>query len=894
MPKYKAFVVPETHWDRDWYGSFEDFRIRLVRTFDKLLEIYRKDPEFKAFTFDGQTVVLEDYLEIRPEREEELRKWIRRKRLFVGPWYVLADNYLVSGESIIRNLLLGHRIASSFGHVMNAGYVPDPFGHPSQMPQILRGFGLDSFIFMRGTGAPGTDESCEFRWVAPDGESWVYAIWQVHGYGNLAAWGVPPGKPIDTEEVDEEAALQRVEWLLSEYEKWKPATRYLLFNNGVDHFPAQPVVPRLIKYVNSRQRKVELVQASFEDFVNAFRAARPRLREYTGELHEGEYQPILSGVYSTRIYLKQANDATQRALERYAEPTAALAHVEGGTYDPGLIWHAWRELLKCHPHDDICGCSIDAVHRDMMPRFEHAGQVADIVTRESLAHLARLVQRKGGPALVVYNLASSTRDCLVRGEAELRPEEFPGPITLVDGKGNGIPCVVKKVAQEDVYDYEHVYDHDGNVAFPSGKRLRVSYEALVPAVPGLGYTTVYFAPTSGREKADGVKVTSRTIENEFFKVKANPNGTFDITDKRTKRTLSGCNLLVDEEDAGDEYDHSFIKATKTVTSARCKARVAKGRDDGFRGSLVAEFTMPVPESLSADRKSRAKRTVGLKVRAEVALVAGSPRIEFTTTVENRAKDHRLRVVFPTGVRADHVYAGSKFDIVKRSLRLDPGRSWSQKPVPTHHNDGLVVAADGKGGLALLNKGLPEYEARRARGGGLELLLTLLRCVGWLSRGDMLSRPYNAGPSFPAEEAQCQGTFTFEYALYPFQGSLDRALVAREAEAYAVGARAVQPDGSRKARLPERCAFFTVEPGTLVVTAVKKCESRDSVILRFYNSSTRKVRGRIHTYRRIRSAYLCNLAETREKALRPGDSGKALVLSVPGKRIVTVEISLGGL
>ena len=892
MPRYKAYVVPETHWDRDWYLTFEEFRTRLVRTMDKLLDIL-PDPKFKAFTFDGQTVVLEDYLQIRPEREAEIKKWVRRRKLFVGPWYVLADNYLVSGESLVRNLILGRRTAAAFGHVMNAGYVPDPFGHPSQLPQILRGFGLDSFIFMRGTGAPGTDDSCEFRWVAPDGASWVYAICQVGGYVNFGRWGVPTGRPTDTQEVDEELALKQVSELLDKYEKCNPNTRHLLFNNGSDHFPAQPAVPRLIRSVNARQKRAELVQASFEDYVNAFRAARPKLRDYTGELHEGKYHPLLSGVYSSRVYLKQANELAQRTLERYAEPAGALAHVEGAPYEDAFLWHAWRQLLKNHPHDDICGCSIDAVHRDMLPRFEHATQVGELVACESLLHLARLVKRDGRPALVVFNMAGATRDCLVRGEALLRPEEFAGEIRLVDSSGKNVPCVVKRLKVSKVYDDAgDIYDNDGEPRFPSRRRLRVSYEALVSDVPGLGYTTLYFIP--GKSGGKGVRVGASTLENEFIRVRARANGAFDVTDKRTGKTYKGCNLLVDEDDAGDEYDHSFIKRSKTVTSARCKARVRKGRDDGFQGSLVASYSFPVPESLTEDRQERAARTVGLRVTVEVSLTAASTRVEFRTTVENRAKDHRLRALFPTNVRAQHVLAASKFDLVERSLKIPNGRGWVQKPVPTHHNDGLVAAADGKRGLALLNKGLPEYEARRGDGGRVELLLTLLRCVGWLSRGDVSSRPNNAGPGLPTPEAQCQGMHEFEYALYPFEGSVDRAQLAREAEAYAVGARGVQPDGRRRARLPEECAFLTVEPGALVVTAVKKCEERDSVILRFYNSGTRKVRGRVQAYRKIRAAYLCNLAEERQESLQPQSDGKALALSVPGKQIITLELSLGGL
>src|SRR5262249_26959551 len=157
-------VVSHPHWDREWYLTFEQYRARLVDLLDGVLDRMTADPSF-VFHLDGQSIVLEDYLEIRPERQRELRDRIAGSRLLVGPWYVMPDMFLVSGEALVRNLALGLRIAEGFGKAMRVGYMPDPFGHVAQMPQILAGFGLKGAILWRGFGG----RHAEYWWEAPDG-----------------------------------------------------------------------------------------------------------------------------------------------------------------------------------------------------------------------------------------------------------------------------------------------------------------------------------------------------------------------------------------------------------------------------------------------------------------------------------------------------------------------------------------------------------------------------------------------------------------------------------------------------------------------------------------------------------------------------------------------------
>lgn len=160
-------VIPHSHWDREWYATFEEFRFYLVHFMDELTELLEEDEGFRSFMLDGQASLLEDYLEVRPEKRELLRSLVREGRLEIGPWYVQPDEFLISGEALVRNLMLGDRVAKDFGPVMKQGYVPDTFGHVNQLPQILRGFDIGTFYFMRGIGEEVSELGAEFLVGSP-------------------------------------------------------------------------------------------------------------------------------------------------------------------------------------------------------------------------------------------------------------------------------------------------------------------------------------------------------------------------------------------------------------------------------------------------------------------------------------------------------------------------------------------------------------------------------------------------------------------------------------------------------------------------------------------------------------------------------------------------------
>ncbi|MER3500557.1 MAG: hypothetical protein C4295_03605 [Candidatus Fervidibacterota bacterium] len=870
-----AIVVSHTHWDRAWYLPFEKFRIRLVRLTEKLLRILRENPRF-TFTFDGQTVVLEDVLQVRPEWEAELKEHISAGRILVGPWYVLPDEFLVSGEALLRNLLIGHRIAQRFGRVMKVGYIPDPFGHIAQLPQILNGFGLDTFLFMRGMGDEGEELGSEFWWVAPDGESKVLAHHQITSYCNAAHLGYvfEDGMP----RVDYERALEHVKGIMGTMARYATVPVFYI-SNGCDHLEPQPELPNIIRYLNRHYNGIRFVQGTPEDFFRLVKSCRKEFKTYKGEMRAARYHYLLSGVFSARIYLKQANFRCQRLLERWVEPFCAIAHFVAGTpYPHAHINYAWRTLLKNHPHDDICGCSVDEVHREDETRFMLVEQVSDMLVNEALTAIALRID-------TAYTAPSD--DWQAFAVFNPLPWDRNDPVTvtvpqamLADGGTlkdcTGAPVPVQVVQKGD--------DH----------ALVLVKPALVPS---LGYTTLYLDRTDKErhEWATDVRAEGFTIENEFLKVTAEPNGTVTVVDKQTGKTYPGFNLLEDTEDAGDEYDYSPAEESQTVTSENVKAKVKVVESGPVRASLLITYDLVLPKGLTPDRRRRSNGTVKCPVQVKVSLSSGVPRVDFEVTVTNNAKDHRLRALFKTDIQTAVAKVEEHFHVIERPLKLPEGKNWSQPPQPTNHMESFVSVDDGTFGVTVISEGLPEYEVRED-GKGVTICLTLLRCVGWLSRGDFKTRPGHAGPQIATPDAQCLGTHTFRYAVAIHKGDWRQAGVMRLAHEFNVPMRLVparrkDQKHPTEAPLPVSCSFLRVEPSDFFVTAVKRAEDRDSLIVRFYGTGSMEQgaqsNGSICLWCPPKEAYLTNLNEERKRALRIGKDGR-IPVRVKAWQIVTVE------
>ncbi|HEY8491522.1 MAG TPA: glycoside hydrolase family 38 C-terminal domain-containing protein [Dehalococcoidia bacterium] len=849
--RLKATVVSHAHWDREWYLPFQEFRMRLVRMMDQLLEILDTNPDYRSFMLDGHTLLVDDYLEVRPERRDDILRHVRTGRLLMGPWYVLADEFLPSGEAHIRNLLTGLRAARRFGEPMMVGYLPDAFGQIAAMPQILRGFGIDAAVMWRGVGREAVQ--CEFFWRSPDGSE-VLTVHLPYGYGVMAGC---PSTP--------ERLRERIRDVLARLEPYV-ATGHLLLMNGADHLMPLADLPRRLAMAGRLVPGLEVEHGTLPEFVRRVREAIgeradqwPRLE---GEFRSGERAHLLPGVLSARMWIKQRNRATEIRLSRWAEPFTAWASAATGA-GARLAWapllrQSWRYLLQNQPHDSICGCSVDQVHEEMKTRYDWADQIAERAAREALEVLASRVGAGPAGRLVVFNPARGPRTDYV--EAAVRVPAGTPAVRLLDPEGGEVP--VQVLRRRDAF-----LLNEGVPVAPDPEHEVLEIGLVARDVPSLGYRALTVEPAS-RPAAEGPRGAAGpgTIENEHFAVQADPtDGTVVVRDKATGRVYRGLNRLVDGGDRGDEYTYCAPEEDRLVAAPAGPPSVRVAEAGPARLTLEIGAVYRLPRGLEPDRRRRSAATVDCPVTTRVSLYPGVRRVDFQTTVENWAEDHRLRVHFPTGLFAEESHAEAHFGVLRRAVSLPDGcDGWPEPPVGTQPQKAFVDVCDGERGVAVANRGLPEYEAL-AEGDGITLALTLLRCVGWLSRDDLASRKGHAGPMIETPGAQCLGRHTFEYAFIPHAG--DWRAVLHEAHRFEAPMRAVVAAGEGDG-WPAARSLVHAEPEALVVSAVKPAEDDDGVVVRLYNATLEPVRGRLEVGFPYARALRTNLDEGEERGLAP--------------------------
>jgi len=888
----QAFLVSHTHWDREWYLTREKSRFMLVGLMEELFSMLNECDGY-SFLLDGQTIAIQDYLEVKPEKKELLSSYITAGRLSIGPWYVLPDELLISGESHIRNYLEGQRQCDELGGSMNVGYLPDSFGHPSQLPQILAGLGMNEIVFWRGLGPDIT--RTELSWAGKDGT-------EILGVNLPFSYGVAACMPEEPE-----AFVERLKLKIGLLE---PLTdgEVILLMNGVDHVAPQRSFPSNLRYAREKLTSCELRHGSLADYLHALRAQKLTLQKTEGELRSGFRAYLLGGTISTRMYLKQANYRAEVLLEKYAEPLSTLAWtLFGGSYPQAELRHAWRLLLSNLPHDSICGCGVDAIHEEMMQRYRFLDDLGGSIVDSAAAMVRDAAGEADGSwdgSFAVFNPLLHPRSDVVRasivcGERLLRrvnfetglldehhPDEesrLPTGIVVRDGAGNEVQGIIHAVNSRDTMRLSLQTQPE----MYRGTQVEFSFAANT--LPPVGYSVhdfrlTYGAPPAAREIG--------RLENEFFLVTFETlDASLRVQDKRTGITHEGLHVFDDGGDAGDEYTYSGpLRDSKVSMKPASISLTAEG--SAAYQAMVMRGILQAPARLAADRQSRSGELADIRIESRILLCRGVPRIDVRTTVWNAAEDHRLRVLFPLGAPARFGSAEGIFSVDDRPVTPRDTSAFADwvEPPTTNPQKSFVSVCSGERGLAVANRGLPEHEVILDDRSNAVIALTLLRCVGWLSRPDLLARKGNGGWTLPTPGAQCPGEHLFEYSIIPHAGSWKEAGIVELAHQFAVpplvlglGKGGRGKDGAR--------SFVRSDRKEIVLSALKKAEKSDACILRLWNASGAPVRSSLSFEKPIASMHRTDLAERRQEKV-PGRNGVFLVEFPPWK-IVTLEVALTG-
>ena len=800
-------LVPHTHWDREWYLPFQSFRMQLVDLVDGVLDLMDADPRF-AFTLDGQLATVDDYLEIRPESEDRIRARIAEGRLAIGPWQILMDEFLVSGETIVRNLEQGWSRAQELGAGMAVGYLPDMFGHAAQMPQILRRAGIGHAAAWRGV--PAAIDRSAFRWVAPDG-SWVRAEYLVHGYGGAANVLSIPDRLADKIELLDEALRPFF------------GDRPVLAMYGTDHSEPFPGLVDVVERVNASQDRYRLEVDTLAGYFGRLDGCEDDLPSWTGELRSAARANMLPGVTSARIDVKAACGRAERLLERYAEPLQAL---HGDEWPTLFLRIAWDRVLANSAHDSICGCSVDAVNEQVLVRYAEAEQVAAGLAARAAARIAERVARG---SVAVVNPSPRARSALVELDLPIPDEWGELALAVPDGtlvptqevvrnrpvlrsgelRGSRIPEVVSRMlhgrkafhrfvngfdvdredgrrrltfhvdreadpAWLDIDEVKHDVALAAKAAPDEDWRVRVVGRARrtvladIPA-PALGWTAV--RPVQ-REAAVATPVEVRDdgISNGLLDIEVAADGTLAL--RTSDGVLEGVGRLVDGGDFGDSYNYA-PPGSDTLVDTPEDVSTEVLADGPLRGELAVTRVFRWPLGLADGGSARSTASALTPVTTHVELRAGEPFVRLRVELENRSADHRLRFHVPLRREAAGSAAEGQFAVVERGLVTEGGHG--EVPLATFPARGWVDA----GGVAVLLDHVLEYEVVEGR----ELALTLLRATGFISRNAHPWREEPAGPEIEIPDAHCRGPWSVAFALFPHGGGWQEGGVVEQAERY---------------------------------------------------------------------------------------------------------------
>lgn len=873
MKPEKIIYFSATHWDREWYHSVDEFRFRLVPVLDKVIKTLQTDPDFSIFTLDGQTCPLEDYLTVRPGMQRDLEQLIADGRLVIGPWYTMPDEYLVSSESMIQNLLAGHAAADSYrAEVLKSGYVCDIFGHIANLPQILSGFGIKNALISRGTN--DCDLECFFRWLSPDGSRvTVFKAPETCGYGSFFWEALSPFAPDYASHLEEitQKAIAYVERELT-----RTSLPYVILMDGMDHESIHEFMPSVLRRLE-RHFGCPVVQQRLDLALNSVPGQMP---EVDGELnaHCKEnvmHNKVIPHTLSSRYDLKQANDLCQNILEHYAMPAAALTRLQGDDPDHSYLDYAYRLLLQNHAHDSICGCSIAAVHREMGTRFEKAARTAAAYFRRFCAAEYDRSTKPGGSVIVkVFNPLPYE----YRGNLELDidfADDFPArQLPYIKYEQRNAFHIFDEAGQQLPYNILHA-SRKKHIRRPNGDLQLVDTHtvALEGVLRPMGFTTFQIRPAqTPYRNLDRFSTGPNSCENDWIQFRIHPDGTVQITDKQTQICYDHLHSFLDCAEIGDGWFHIRPIQDRVVSSLGCPVSIEKTFDGYSACKFLVRYNWSLPKQAlhMSEFSRRSDEYVPFTIASEFTVSRHSKLVTVKTVVHNSVTDHRLQLHLPTGIPASEYYVNQCNLILKRKAGLDITHcDWKESDITEYPFENMAFIRGGGHGLLFLSGGgLHEISCPADAENSMDI--TLLRCFEKTVGTD--GEP----------DGQLSGDQTFVYALAPISNETDAELVRAKDQfvsgyrAFTVtGGQVLQGDSGFSLR-SENCTYITCMPAQgagMLIRLANYAPSADTCAVTFSRPVSR--------------AFLCDFLENPLEKV--SISGRSVSFSVPPYKMVNLLV-----
>ena len=880
--KRKVHVVPHSHWDREWYFTTSRSKVYLMKDLKDVLDTLESNPDFKYFMVDAQGSLLDDYIKWMPQDKDRITKLVKEKKLVIGPWYTQTDQLVISGESIVRNMYYGMKRCETFGGYMNVGYVPDSFGQSGNMPQIYKEFGIEDTLFWRGVSDDMVNHT-DYNWRGDDG-SVVFTTQIPFGYyigGNI------PEDPKQSEEF----------WQKECFEKagGRSATKHIYFPNGFDQAPIRTNLPEIIKERNEKDPENEYVISCIEDYIKDVKSENPELEEVSGELVIAKHMRIHKSIFSSRSDLKVMNTQIQNYVTNVMEPLLTLSYNLGNDYPHEAVGEIWKLLFENAAHDSIGSCISDTANEDVYVRYKQARDIAVNLVELHSRLIATSVKNDAEMTFTLINTLPQKRNDTVVVKTYIPGGNF----AILDEKGNKVDYTV--IESRDLTDYvlsQTIKLDPSRKFYVPSQVLEATIAIKTSDVPAFGYVQ-YTLDTKGNSAKNLEK--KNTLENEFYAINVEEDGSLTITDKENNVTYKNQGVLVENGDDGDSFNYSPPRKDLEVFSNKSECSVEVSGSDIYDQAVI-KFNMVVPKDL--EERAEGKVSVNLPITMTVALRKDSKVIDFNVHVDNKGLSHRLCVLFDSQIVSSFNYADEQFGSIKRpnyyekEMKLymasaenktekktgvqelanwaNDQSTWQEPPISIEPTQSYVSLTDGKQGIAVIPQGVREYEVLEDH----MIRLTLFRTYGFMGKENLIYRPGRASGERIIETpaAQLLKEMDFAFGFTTYASDINEANVDTLAKAYNTNIEVYtyaeflngrlifsqrEIEGTKEARY----SLFETE-NKLVVSAMKKAEDNDGYIIRLFNGKNHEnISDTIKFNFDVKEAYYTNLREEKTEDIK---------------------------
>ncbi|WEV37644.1 glycoside hydrolase family 38 C-terminal domain-containing protein [Lactobacillus sp. ESL0677] len=856
----QVFVVPHTHWDREWFFTSSKAKVYLMKDLKDVIDKLEESSQYGSFLLDGQSSLIEDYLAWRPEDKTKVQQLVKEKKLFLGPWYTQTDQYLVSAESIVNNLRIGMKECEKLGGYMDIAYVPDSFGQESSMPQIYRELGIKNAVLYRGFSSD-TAKNSEFIWQGEDGST-VNVYRMACGY---FIGGVVDESKLTTL-MDEEPFKTVVS---------QATTNNVLFPNGSDMAPIRFDLPEFIAKLNqSNLGRFNFKVSSLEDYIKEVNQDKPKLAVLTGEQDLGKDMRVHKSIYSSRSDLKKLNTKLQHYLSNVMEPVLMMGSYFGLSYPIATVHQIWKLMFENSAHDSMGNCVSDTVNEDINMRYKQVKDIATSLVDVTLRQISTKINDEGHKiTLTAFNTLPYKRSCVLNKTIYVPSRDF----NLEDKDGKQIKFQINTISDvtTEVKGATIQLDPSKKIYLPE-KVFKVNIDLLLKNIPAFGYKEYFLIPAKKANQEPVSDTNGREIENQFYKINVNLDGSLNILDKENGHLYRNQGILEENGDGGDSYNYSPAKKDLIIysTNQRNNVYVKQGM---LKKTIQIKFEFNVPSDLT--KRAQGITDSLMPVILEVSLDKLSKIINFKINIDNHyAKSHRLCIDFDSDIVTNTSIADIQFGSIKRPLikekelanwQKDPSK-WQEKPISINTMQSYVALSQRDRLMAIIANGVREYECIGRDYSTIRL--TVFRTYGMLGKKDLIYRPGRASgdDTVATSAAQLNKNLSFDFGLILGHVDFDKSNLANEVKEFEtpiqiyeysefLNGRLIFPFNPVSRNYDPLFSLFEIK-GELTVSTIEKAQNRPGYAIRLFNSTYHDVLEQIKFKKQLKVVQLVNLKE----------------------------------